>query len=114
MPSVAICDCEHTAEFMSASQGRLFREIPVWASSEDGQPNVHLAVAYEAALKNLEIRIGSFAPWESHVMELQEHISKSPPSSRTIACHPVAGVPMIAATLTSSLVRKGTRFWLEL
>ncbi|KAF8644276.1 hypothetical protein AX16_008578, partial [Volvariella volvacea WC 439] len=61
---------------------------------EYGQANVVLAVAYELALRNVEVHIASFLPLQKRLPEIQ---SLLPPSAPSIAFHTIKGLPHVHA-----------------
>ncbi len=74
------------------------KRILFFTNSEYGQSNVHLAVAYEAALKeDVEVHLASFAPLQSRVAELQERISQKTAGRARIVFHTIEGKAQIEA-----------------
>ncbi|KAI9713657.1 MAG: hypothetical protein M1812_006629 [Candelaria pacifica] len=74
------------------------KKILFITQSEYGQSNVHLAVAYEAALKeDVEVHIASFAPLKSRVTELQERISHKTAGKKTVTFHIIEGQAQLEA-----------------
>jgi hypothetical protein len=62
---------------------------------EYGQSNVALAVAYELALKNVNIHFASFSGLKRRVVDLEKQLHNLSAPTSTISFYPIAGLSMM-------------------